>query len=102
MCSFLFHDDTARKSPVGEKESSEMPSSGGSVKGASFEVSPCVLLGAAVLEPNRFDDILRREDDANKEESERVKYLEGLHESVGRDPPLCRKGVLIKKWHFHL
>jgi hypothetical protein len=93
MCSFLFHDDTARKSPVGEKESSEMPSSGGSVKGASFEVSPCVLLGAeaAAFAPKRFDDMVGGEDDANKEKSERVKFLNGLHELVGsRDPPLHR------------
>lgn len=43
MRTFLSHDDTARKSPVGENARSETLSEGGSLSGMSFERSPAVL-----------------------------------------------------------
>ena len=41
--TFLSHDATARKSPVGEKLRSATPSSGGVLRATSFEGSPCEL-----------------------------------------------------------
>ena len=54
MRSLLSHDATARKSAVGEKERSEMLSSGGWFNATSFEISPVVLpadVEAEVVDP---------------------------------------------------
>ena len=55
--TFLSHDATARYSATGEKERSEMPSSGGEVRTLSFEISPLVLFpeAAVALVPKRPD-----------------------------------------------
>ena len=45
----MSHDATARWSDCGENEISEMPSSGGLVRGTSFEMSPVVLLAFEAL-----------------------------------------------------
>lgn len=59
----MSHDATARCSDCGEKEISEMPSSGGLLNAMSFEISPVVLFAAAALElaavPKR-PDIVRK------------------------------------------
>jgi hypothetical protein len=57
ILTFLSHDDTARKSAVGENARPDTLSSGGCTRATSFETSP-VVLEAAVLEaalPNRPD-----------------------------------------------
>ena len=63
MRTLLSHDETLRKSAVGEKASSEMLSSGGEVRATSFEMSPVVLgvlLAAAVVFVEKSDDILSK------------------------------------------
>ena len=67
MRTFLSQEATARCSETGEKETSDMLSSGGSLSGTSFDMSPCVgLLGVldAGVEPK--SDILRSEEIANQ------------------------------------
>lgn len=56
----MSHDETARKSAVGEKANSEMLSSGGEESGTSFEISPVVLvvLEEAAVEALEKRDIL--------------------------------------------
>lgn len=59
----MSHDATARCSDCGEKERSEMPSSGGLLNATSFEISPVVLFAAEELElaplPKRPDIVSR-------------------------------------------
>ena len=59
MRTLLSHDATARSSAVGEKERSDMLSSGGKFRTTSLEISPGVLLWAAALvalvAPKRVD-----------------------------------------------
>ena len=60
MRTFLSQEATARCSETGEKDTSDILSSGGSFRGTSFEISPWVgLLGVleAGVEPK--SDILR-------------------------------------------
>ena len=58
MRTFLSQDDTARKSPVGEKARSETLSEGGSVSAISFERSPEVLGEAAAVAALPKSDML--------------------------------------------
>lgn len=51
MRTFLSHDATARCSDCGEKDRSEMPSSGGLLNARSFEMSPVVLFADAAFDP---------------------------------------------------
>lgn len=50
MRTFLSQEATARCSDTGENERSEMPSSGGDVRGTSLEMSPLVLFAEVVVE----------------------------------------------------
>jgi hypothetical protein len=50
MRTFLSHEDMARWSDWGEKERSEMLSSGGLLNATSFEISPVVLAADVALE----------------------------------------------------
>lgn len=50
MRTFLSHEATARCSDWGEKEMSDMPSSGGLLSAMSFEMSPVVLFAADAFE----------------------------------------------------
>ena len=60
--TFLSHDETARCSDCGEKERSDMPSSGGLLNATSFEMSPVVLFAAAldVAAVPKRPDIVRK------------------------------------------
>ena len=62
MRTFLSHDATARCSLCGEKEISEMLSSGGWLRATSFFISPCVLFAAAAWLPKRPDIVEELED----------------------------------------
>ena len=46
----MSHDATAKCSDCGEKDRSEIPSSGGLLNAISFEISPVVLFAAEALE----------------------------------------------------
>ena len=56
----LSHDETPRKSAVGENANSDMLSSGGEESATSFEMSPVVLVVVllAVLPPEKRDILI--------------------------------------------
>ena len=69
MRTLLSHDETLRKSAMGEKASSEMLSSGGVLSGTSFEMSPVVLgvlLEVAVVFVEKSDILTKVRGGANQ------------------------------------